>query len=152
MKPADRKRVEQLLREGRTVQQVADLSGLPRAGILDMVRRAGWRFYSSTDTVLIPSGEGGDGEEAPTASQAALTPVSVDRLLAEARQIDVPALQQKLQRAQDAIGRLRQAVTDHKERVALEQEIAELEARLANARARLRAKRSRRGTPQEVAL
>jgi hypothetical protein len=156
--PAPADRVKQLLAQGKTAQQAADLTGWPRARVVALINAVhGWLLDHKTDTVYqpdnpgrlprLPEGTAPITHEVP--AKAAVTKGSIDALLTEAAGLDDKTVQRHLAKTTEAIGALREAVRTVAARTAAEharqQRIAEaraevetLERELAEAKARAR--------------
>lgn len=129
---ADADRVREYLTAGRTVQQVADVTGLPRSAVLAVIKNTrGWLHDTDRDVAIQPA-----LPDAPDAAKA-----TVDELLGLAAGIDDKAVARELRKAVDQIARLREVVTTAAQRVEAAREIAVLERRLAEAKASLKGTR-----------
>lgn len=139
---ADADRVRQLLTAEKTVQQVADLTGLPRAAVLGVLKNTkGWLHDTTRDVAYRPA----DEEEEKPAEPVPLGKAPVGELLAGAVDLDDPAVQRELRKTTEQIAKLRETVTGSLERTAAAREVAVLERKLAEARARLKNAGGRRG-------
>ena len=137
---ADANDVREHLTAGKTVQQVADLTGLPRSAVLGVIKNTkGWLHDTTRDVAYRPADEKQDPAE-----PAALGKAPVDELLTGAVDVDDKAVQRELRKTTEQIARLRQVVTAAQERTAAAREVAVLERRLAEAKARLKNATGRR--------
>lgn len=140
----DPTRIRQLLAAGKTVQQVSDLTSLPRTAVLAVIKNTrGWLHDTTRDTIF-RSGDTEPATEKPHPAPLGKAPVA--ELLTGAVDLDDKTVQRELRKTTDQIARLREAVTTAEERAAAAREVAVLERRLAEAKARLKATSPRRTT------
>jgi hypothetical protein len=154
--------VRTLLRDGKTVRAVAEMTGWPRQRITALINGTHDMFLdAATDTgtdrrpagraVPAPADDDDQDDDMP-APPVPVPPGTVDALLAAAEQIDDKGVVRALATARTAVDRLREVVTTINERRAAEQEVAQLQKQLAAARERARqlTARPRRGPTTEI--
>lgn len=147
MTATDADRVRQLLATGKTVQQVSDLTSLPRGAVLGVIKNTkGWLHDMTRDVATRPAD---DTDKPRPADPTPLGKAPVAELLTRAVDIDDKTVQRELRKTSEQIARLRQAVTAAEERAAAAREVAVLERRLAEAKARLKTATGRRTTPAD---
>ncbi|WP_165964225.1 histone-like nucleoid-structuring protein Lsr2 [Actinomadura sp. KC216] len=136
MTGADAERVRDYLAGGKTVQNVADMTGLPRSAVLGVIKNTkGW-LHDTTHDVAVQ----------PRLADADLATAPIPELLKAAGDIDDKSVQRELDKANEQIARLREAAVAAVERIAAAREVAVLERRLAEAKARLKSAAGGRGT------
>ncbi|MDF5758576.1 hypothetical protein [Spongiactinospora sp. TRM90649] len=134
---ADGAQVLRLLADGKTTQQVADLTSWPRDRVIGLARaQKGWLLSPDTDTVYDPGAKNGKVRVPDTL--AAAVPSDAAALIARAEASEDPRLRRLATQVRDALGEIRDRLTRAREAAALAQEIATLEEQLAAKKARQR--------------